>query len=103
MSIENVNVKLEVMARRFNAISHVNRLAIFELLVRSGIKGLCVGDILREQNLKAAGLTFHLKILSDAGLVSSRRQGRYTCYTASFKAMNEVISYLAINCMYSSA
>jgi hypothetical protein len=43
-------------------------------------------------------MSFHLTQLRFAGLVTSRRESRSTIYTANFKRMNELLSYLTDNC-----
>ncbi len=93
----------EIMLRRLGALSSDQRLAIFELLAKSGAKGLCVRDIQSALDLKPATLTFHLCILEQAELVHARREGRYTFYAPKFRSMNDVISYLVMNCTYSES
>ena len=45
-----------------------------------------------------ATLSFHLKELSHAGLVTSRQDGRFIFYSANFTAMNDLLAYLTENC-----
>ena len=49
-------------------------------------------------DLAPATLSFHLKELSNAGLLKSRQEGRYIYYAADFKAMNALLGYLTENC-----
>ena len=57
-----------------------------------------VGEIAEALDLPGATLSFHLKELSAAALIEGEPQGRYICYRANFKAMNELIVFLTENC-----
>lgn len=83
---------------RLAALAQDTRLAIFRLLVQQGPEGLCVGDIGARVKANGATLTFHLKELSNAGLIKSRQEGRFFYYSADFKVMNQLITYLTENC-----
>jgi ArsR family transcriptional regulator, arsenate/arsenite/antimonite-responsive transcriptional repressor len=91
---------MEIMqaARALSALGHETRLSIFRALVQAGPQGMSAGDIARLLDLAPNALSFHLKDLAFTGLVTSRPEGRYIIYMASFDAMNEVVSYLTENC-----
>ena len=80
------------------ALAQGSRLAIFRLLVRQGPDGLPAGTIAKALEIPLATLSFHLQQLSQAGLVSSRRDGRYILYAANYDQMNSLIAYLSENC-----
>lgn len=80
------------------ALAQESRLQIFRLLVQSGADGLCVGDIGEQIGIAPATLSFHLKELLRAGLLTATRQGRQIFYAPNFAAMNELLSYLTENC-----
>jgi DNA-binding transcriptional ArsR family regulator len=80
------------------ALAQESRLQIFRLLVQSGSGGLCVGDIGEQIGIAPATLSFHLKELQRAGLLTANRQGRQIFYAPNFAAMNELLSYLTENC-----
>jgi ArsR family transcriptional regulator len=80
------------------ALAHEHRLAIFRLLVKKGPQGLAAGLLAQRMGLLPSSLTFHLKNLEHAGLVSRRRVGRQILYTANFQAMNRLVAYLTENC-----
>ena len=80
------------------ALAQDSRLAIFRALIQCGPQGLSVGKIAERVDIAPATLSFHLKELSIAGLLSSRQDGRYVIYSASFAAMNELIGFLTENC-----
>lgn len=80
------------------ALAQPHRLRVFRLLVTAGPLGLTPGAITEALEIPAATLSFHLKELSHAGLVSQERQGRYLIYRAAFAQMNALLAYLTENC-----
>ncbi len=56
------------------------------------------GEIAEALSLPGATLSFHLKELSNAGLIQGEQQGRFICYRANFELMNELIAFLTQNC-----
>lgn len=56
------------------------------------------GVIAEGSGITPATLSFHLKELMNAGLVTQERQGRNLIYRASFEHMNALLSYLTDNC-----
>lgn len=80
------------------ALAQESRLAIFRLLVRRGPEGYAAGEISERLKIPGPGLSFHLKEMAHAGLVSPRKEGRYVIYAANFQRMNAVMAYLSANC-----
>ena len=80
------------------ALAQETRLRIFRLLVEHGRAGLPAGDIGRRLGLPPATLSFHVKELATAGLVSARKQGRYIRYSPDFAAMRALVGYLSERC-----
>ncbi|WP_312707828.1 metalloregulator ArsR/SmtB family transcription factor [Stenotrophomonas sp.] len=80
------------------ALGHATRLSVFRLLVQAGHSGRLAGEIAAELSLPGATLSFHLKELAAAGLVTAEARGRSICYRAEFDAMNGLIGYLTENC-----
>ncbi len=80
------------------ALAQANRLAVFRLLVVAGPDGLSVGSIAEALGLANATLSFHLKELTNAGLIASRQEGRFIYYSASMSKMNALIGFLTENC-----
>jgi ArsR family transcriptional regulator, arsenate/arsenite/antimonite-responsive transcriptional repressor len=80
------------------ALGHAKRLAIFRLLVVAGPDGRMAGDLGDALGLPGATLSFHLKELVRAGLITAEPQGRFVCYRAAFDAMDGLIAYLTHNC-----
>src|SRR6188508_3191701 len=80
------------------ALAQESRLLIYRLLVEAGPTGLSVGEIGASVRVAPATLSFHLKELAHAGLVSARQDGRFIYYSPSFETMNGLIGYLTENC-----
>ncbi len=83
---------------QFAALAHETRLAIFRLLVAAGNPGRPAGEIAGMLDLPPATLSFHLRNLKQAGLVTCRREGRSLIYRADLLAINALIAYLTENC-----
>ena len=81
-----------------SGLSQETRLAIFRLLVQRGPEGLPAGKIGERLGLPAATLSFHLAHLEQCGLLRSQRAGRMIIYSADYRIMNGLMSYLTENC-----
>ncbi len=84
--------------KALSALGQDTRLCVFRLLVQAGRGGKLVGDIAQELALPGATLSFHLKELGNAGLVTAEQRGRTICYRADFAAMTGLLAYLTENC-----
>lgn len=91
-------MKLKEAVVGLSALAQESRLSIFRLLVQKGPDGLCAGDIGAKLDLAPATLSFHLKELSHAGLLTARQDGRFIYYAPDFKTMNGLIGYLTDHC-----
>ena|SRR5688572_3181283 len=80
------------------ALAQETRLSVFRLLVEAGPEGLPAGYIAERLAVAGATLSFHLKELSRAGLVTSRQEGRFIYYAANFEQMAALMSFLTQNC-----
>jgi len=80
------------------ALAQETRLAIFRLLVEAGPTGMAVGEIGAALKTAPATLSFHLKELSNAALLSSRQDGRYVFYSTNYPQMNALVAFLTENC-----
>jgi DNA-binding transcriptional ArsR family regulator len=84
--------------RALGALAQDTRLGVFRLLVQQGPSGMAAGEVAEHLAIAPATLSFHLKELSHAGLVTSRPEGRFIFYAANFTAMNDLLAYLTENC-----
>jgi DNA-binding transcriptional ArsR family regulator len=80
------------------ALAQPLRLRVFRALVVVGKEGLTPGTIADALNIPAATLSFHLKELMNAGLVTQERASRHLIYRAAYDRMNSLLSYLTENC-----
>jgi len=80
------------------ALAQDTRLAVYRLLVQQGPSGMAAGEIAAAVDAAPATLSFHLKELARAGLVTSRQDGRFVYYAAKFDVMNALVAYLTENC-----
>jgi ArsR family transcriptional regulator len=82
----------------FESLSSGVRLDIYRLLVRTGPQGLVAGEIASTLTLPATNLSFHLKALTQAQLVSVVQEGRFQRFRANLALMQELIAYLTEEC-----
>ncbi|WP_410210472.1 ArsR/SmtB family transcription factor [Aquirhabdus sp.] len=80
------------------ALAQESRLTIFRLLVQAGPTGLPAGKISEVTGIAPSSLSFHLKEMSHASMVTSRQEGRFVIYAANFCTMNTLITFLTENC-----
>ena len=80
-------VDLRRAAQLFHALSDETRLGIIEML-RDGER--CVCDLQTDLDAAQSRLSFHLKVLREAGLVTDRKEGRWSYYSIPAEALAEV-------------
>jgi DNA-binding transcriptional ArsR family regulator len=86
------------VVRSLAALAQPVRLQVFRSLVVAGPAGLTPGAMAEALGLPGSTLSFHLKELANAGLVSPEREGRNLIYRAAFEHMNALLAYLTENC-----
>ena len=91
-------MKTDKAIEALSALAHESRLRIYRLLIRQGPQGLPAGSIAQRMEMPAATLSFHLKELAHAGMVSARQEGRFIHYSANYQTMNGLLAYLTENC-----
>ena len=80
------------------ALAQPNRLQIFRSLVVKGYEGLTPALLAEELGMPANTLSFHLKELMNADLISQQRSGRNLIYRAQYDRMSAVLAFLTQNC-----
>lgn len=80
------------------ALAQDVRLRTFRALVVAGPDGLTPGALCEQLGVAPTALSFHLKELTNAQLVTQERQGRHLIYRAAFERMNGLLAYLTLNC-----
>jgi ArsR family transcriptional regulator len=81
-----------------SALGHKGRLSIFRLLVKAGPDGLAAGDIALQLDTQPSTMSAQLLVLSNAGLVHARREGRSIIYAADFGQMTALLEFLTRDC-----
>lgn len=84
--------------RSLAALAHDLRLQVFRMLVVAGPAGMTPGAISEQLGVPGATLSFHLKELMNARLVTQERDGRHLIYRAAFDHMDAVLGFLTANC-----
>lgn len=82
----------------FGALSQDTRLEVVRLLIRSAPGGLPAGDIGDRLGIRQNTMSTHLKILAQAGLVTSVREGRVIRYCADFSTVRSLVLFLMEDC-----
>jgi ArsR family transcriptional regulator len=93
----------EEVIKALAALAQPHRLRIFRALVVVGRAGMTPGTMSEGLDIPAATLSFHLKELMNAGLVSQQRESRHLIYRAAYERMNGLIAYLTENCCQGEA
>jgi DNA-binding transcriptional ArsR family regulator len=86
------------VVRALGALVQPVRLQVFRALVVRGATGLTPGAMAEGLGIPANTLSFHLKELAQAGLVTQERASRHIIYRAAFDRMNALLGYLTQNC-----
>ena len=84
------------------ALAQGMRLRIFRALVGAGPQGLTPGALSATLDVPASTLSFHLKELTYAALVTQERDGRHLIYRPAIEQMNELLAYLTAHCCQAS-
>ena len=82
----------------FESLSSGVRLDIYRLLMRADPDGMVAGEIANALDLPPSNLSFHLKALTQAGLLLMTQEGRFLRYRANLDIMLALITYLTEEC-----
>ena len=82
----------------FAALGQEHRLRVVRALVTAGPDGLAAGTLAEAVGTASNNLSFHLKELSHAGLIRSRREGKSVIYTAAYPALSDLVQFLMRDC-----
>jgi ArsR family transcriptional regulator, arsenate/arsenite/antimonite-responsive transcriptional repressor len=84
--------------RGFAALSQETRLGIVRHLVRAGPEGLAAGAVAEAVDASPSNVSFHLKDLEHAGLITARRESRSIIYAANCDTLRDLIGFLMKDC-----
>ncbi|NOS96866.1 MAG: helix-turn-helix transcriptional regulator [Methylotenera sp.] len=82
----------------FESLSSGVRLDVFRLLVKKGLDGMVAGEIATTLDVPPTNMSFHLKAMTQARLLSVEQEGRYQRYRANIPLMLDTIAYLTEEC-----
>lgn len=82
----------------FTALSQETRLKVFRILVENGKDGICPCDIAEKLKIPRNTLSFHLALLSQAGLCGSEKAGKTIIYKPVCAKIKETADFLLKNC-----
>ncbi|WP_413283086.1 ArsR/SmtB family transcription factor [Vibrio sp. MA40-2] len=85
-------------AKIFDSLSSGTRLDIWRNLIKVGQDGKVAGDLAKELGIAPNSLSFHLKAMLHANLVSVQQEGRFQRYRANLNLMVELVAYLTEEC-----
>jgi len=85
------------------ALAQGMRLRVFRALVGAGPQGMTPGALSATLGVPGSTLSFHLKELMHAGLVSQERDGRSLIYRPSIARMNALLAYLTAHCCHGAS
>jgi len=88
----------KTVVEALGALAQDSRLQVYRMLVQAGPEGVAASDIAEQLGIPANTLSFHLKTLSHADLVSARQSGRFIYYSANYERMNALLGFLTENC-----
>ena len=91
---------ISTTVKALGALAQESRLRTFRLLVNSGPDGLAAGEIARRLDVPHNTLSSHLAILSNAGLLCSRRESRSIIYSIDFDGTRELLAFLMEDCCH---
>lgn len=88
----------EDVVAKLSALAHAGRLDIFRLLMVAGRAGLPAGEVARRLDVAPTSLSANLKVLTHAGLIKGRRDGRSIIYSADYAQMTALLGFLLEDC-----
>jgi len=89
---------MEQAIQCLSALAQETRLSVFRMLVERGPDGLTPGELGAELGIPGPTLSFHLKELAHAGLVTTERRGRSLAYRARVSRVDRLLDYLTAHC-----
>ncbi|MDF1660009.1 MAG: metalloregulator ArsR/SmtB family transcription factor [Verrucomicrobiales bacterium] len=91
-------MKLNDAVDALGALAQPARLKAFRLLVKVGGEGMCAGDLSRKLSVPKPTMSFHLKELTQAGLIISERNGRSITYSIRKQGIQQLMTFLTKDC-----
>ena len=96
-------MKILQAVKALSALAQESRLEAYRLLVKAGPDGMPAGQISEQLDVPPATLSFHLKELTNAGLIDRRREGRSIIYGLNVEGMRNLLGFIAEDCCQGAA
>ena len=84
------------LERLLRSLADRHRLKILNMLVRAGGEPVCVCEFTAAFELPQQNVSYHLKQLVDAGVISRERRGRYSYYALVEGVLNQIAALVAL-------
>lgn len=94
------SLEVNVATSMFAALAQDTRLHAYQILVKAGPDGLPAGKLSEALGIPHNTLSFHLSHLSNAGIVTSRKEGRSVIYMANYEAVRDLIRFMVKDCCH---
>ena len=91
-------MELNSAVQALSALGQESRLRVFRLLINRGPQGMPAGDIAEQLKIPANTMSSHLAVLSRAGLVASRKEGRSVIYRVDVNGTRKLLAFLVQDC-----
>ncbi|MFP7494728.1 metalloregulator ArsR/SmtB family transcription factor [Terribacillus saccharophilus] len=90
--METKELVLSDYQRIFKALADTNRLELLQLLSESSEEPICVCDLTESMEMAQSKLSYHLKILLDADLITKEKRGTWNYYGLNPSVLNHILS-----------
>jgi ArsR family transcriptional regulator len=91
-------MELSAAVEALSALGQESRLRVFRLLVKCGPDGMPAGEIAEQLKVPANTMSSHFAVLSRAGLVASRKEGRSVVYAIDVEGIRKLLAFLVQDC-----
>ena len=88
----------DIATKVFESLASGVRLDVYRLLVKAGLEGMVAGQIASTLAIAPNNLSFHLKAMTHAGLLSVEQEGRFQRYRANIPLMLDLVAFLTEEC-----
>lgn len=95
-----IAVQSPTAANQLNALAHDTRLGVFKTLMAHMPDGLPAGELSDRLNVSPSNLSAHLTVLTEAGLIRVRPQGRHRYFTVELTEIGRLINFLVSDCCH---
>ncbi len=83
----------------FTALAQESRLQVYKILVENSLEGICPCEIAEILKMPRNTLSFHLSLLTQAGLVSKTKKGKMLIYRPNCEKIKETMAFLHNDCV----